>query len=876
MIRRVTLSNGLRLLVREMRSAPAVALNLWVGSGSSDDPEKLSGISHFIEHMLFKGSGGESRVDVAQEVHASGGYLNAETGCDHTMYYQVVPSGRWREVLRASVEASSAPAFRPNEVDAERGVVIEEARSGEADPGVFVWRRLMEVAFRGRPCGRPIVGTPESVSRITADDLREHHEAYHRADNLVQVIAGDVDPAVAIEFARGLLESLPDGGHRPRPAPLEPSRPGIRALTYPGSVEQPYVAVAFGGPHALHPDVPALDALCGLLGVGRSSRLSRALQSGDGVVSDIGSGLVTYRDAGLIVVRAVASTDDVDRILEGIFRETELIRREQPGGAEMEKNLRRLEAAYVLEHETPDSIARTLGFFETLGDYTWAEEYVDLLAQVGTEDIVRVARTYLDPEAATAICYVPGRPESPPVDRAARTRELAALAARPHRSSISDRPGPWSPPRVFTRPDVLRESPAAGCERLGLPNGGTLVACRSSALPLVSLTVGFRGGFTEEPPSMGGLTYLAERMASEGTRTRTADEIAESVEGLGSALAAAVERDGFGLGLTVVSRHVEEAVGILGDILVNASFPEERLPFAVGQVVSEIKEIEDHPLRRAIVALLPLAFPGLPHGRPLRGTVDSIGQLGVRDLAEWHGSRCAGDRLTACVVGDVQPSRASELLASVLKDLPSSSGEVSEPCYAAARPSGSTVMDLPGSAQSVVAVALKGPAGGTRDAVVARVLMRALSMMGGRLWRSLRERPPHAYHVGGTLLAYRSAGATVAYATSAPGQERAVVDGLIEEFERLVERGLEADELERTTRHLAGTLDISLMRAAARSASYAMAEVMGAGYEYIEGMSKVVRRVTNDDIVRVAGALMDPGGGFAEVILRGGSAADSK
>ena len=179
------------------------------------------------------------------------------------------------------------------------------------------------------------------------------------------------------------------------------------------------------------------------------------------------------------------------------------------------------------------------------------------------------------------------------------------------------------------------------------------------------------------------------------------------------------------------------------------------------------------------------------------------------------------------------------------------------------------VEDVQGWRQSVIALGLGGPAAGTREAIVARVIAGALSMMGGRLWRALRESPPHAYHVGAMQIAYRLCGATVTYATSPPGAEERAVEGLLSELERLAEHGLPEDELERVRRHLAGTLEISLMRGATRAAAYAMAEVEGAGHAYVEEMPAAVRTVTNDEVVDVARRYIEPGRGCAKVVLRG-------
>jgi len=228
--------------------------------------------------------------------------------------------------------------------------------------------------------------------------------------------------------------------------------------------------------------------------------------------------------------------------------------------------------------------------------------------------------------------------------------------------------------------------------------------------------------------------------------------------------------------------------------------------------------------------------------------------------------------MTACVVGDIEAEEAEGVIVDAFAGVPTSSGlelGAEEAVQSAELPVGSVVSELAGSPQSIVAVCVGAPRGGTEEAVVGRVIVRALSMMGGRLWRELRERPPHAYRVGGTMLAYAQRGASVAYATSAPGQERAVADGLVEEFGRLASQGLEADELERTKRHLAGSIEISLVRSAARSSSYAMAEVMGSGYEYVERLAASVENVTREDVARVASNYMDPAPGCAEVILKG-------
>lgn len=877
MVRHEVLPNGLRLLVCEMRAAPVVALNLWVGSGSANDPERLPGLSHFLEHLLFKGVRDDVVVDVAREVQEAGGYLNAETGYDYTVYHQIVPSERWSDVLEAQAAALSFPAFDSGVVETERAVIIDEARGAESDPSVFVWRRLMELAFDRHPYGRPIVGTADSLASITVSDLRTHHHRDYVSDSIVQVIAGDIDADDAVARARACLSGVRSGRSPLCPVVGEARGGGLRALQYEGSHGQPYVAAAFRAPNALHEDMPVLDALSGLLGVGRSSRLRRTLRTSQGLVSDVGAGVAAYLSAGLVVVRAVAATRDVDAVLRGVFREIERVRCERPSSTEMEKNLRRLESGYVLAHETADSIAHDLGFFETLGDSSYAEEYVDRLAAVTAEDIVTAARKYLVPDRATIVCYVPGRRGAQAVDRsddvAEAFRKAVSASIAAHES-----PSRWAP-SSFARPSLLRESSQLRTSRTTLDGRGTMIVSESRALPIVSVALAFPGGFVEEPDGQHGITYLMQKMGMLGTAVRSADQIADEIEGLGTGISSAVDRDGFGLGLTVVSKHMREAVSVLGDVVDNPSFPAGRLAAAKAEVLAEIGEIEDHPMQRAMLLLLPLVFPGSTYGRPIRGTRESMEGIGLDDVSRWHERVCAERRLIACAVGDASADVVSAIIDESLasrerEGAPRSWGNDRHDSIARtveSRPGGDAEEYAPESGQSVLVIGLAGPSAGTRESVVSRLINGALSMMGGRLWRALRERPPYAYHVGAMQAAYRQGGATIGYATSSPGGEAEAADALLSEFGRLARNGLEGIELERARRHVAGTLEISLMRGAARAAAYAMTEVTGAGYEHAQSMPSAVRSVTSDEVIEVARRYFDPDCGFAKVVLRGGA-----
>jgi len=894
--RSTVLPNGVRVIVQELCTAPVVALNLWVGTGGVDDPDGLEGTAHFIEHMLFKpGRGGGS--DLASRVYGAGGYVNAMTGPDHTTYYQVVPSATWREVMAAQAAALTSDRFDPAEVETERAVILEELRSGEANPDVLVWRRLMATGFTRHPLRRPVVGTEESLGAMTADTITDHYRAHYAGGNLTLVVVGDVDADEVFAEADRLFRAVPPGERPASHGVTEPEQTSLRAQSISGPVAQPYLSIAFHAPEALHGDIVSLDALSGLLGQGKSSRLRKRLGLDAGLVSDISCGVVGYRDTGLLIVRASLTTPDVGVVVAGVIDEIAGFADSPPTTAEMEKNLRRLEAAYLLEHETPETIAGGLGYFAVLGDWRLAETYIDRLATVTPADVGRVASRYLRPGNATLVAYGPTDSSLPEGDIAPFIADALAVGIEgterrgaPGETDTVRERGPVWESRGFERPMILAERRAPLRTRETLASGATLITSSSETLPLASIAVGFRGGHCEESDETSGATYLGMRAAVRGTTMRSGFELADEVESMGTSLATIVDRDGFGVGSTCLARLQGDAASLLGEVVLEPAFDPDQTALARTEVEGEIGETEDHPFRRAVLEILPLVFPEHPYGRALRGTRETLRTLDADALRKGQVAATAADRLIVCASGKVDASvlrDSAERLAAGVEDRRRTTASdarggdatggagrvttgvgtrpVTPPTPPVLRESVELTHGLPG--QSQIALGLAGPPAGSDDAVCLRFVTRALSMMGGPLWVALRENPPHAYAVHASSLLLAAGGAVLLSVTGRPGSESAAVDGLLSVLRETVTRGLDAEVLTRARNYVAGTMEIAMQRESTRAASYAMSELLGVGFERMERMPSEIRGLTNDDVVRVSSKWLDPDAGYARVVL---------
>jgi zinc protease len=874
MVHRRVLSNGTRLLVREMRTAPVVALGTWIPVGAADDPEHLSGISHFLEHMLFKDEAG---ARLTRAVQSAGGYLNAHTGYDHTAYYEVIPSGSWLSVLEAQIEVLSGPSFHVADIDSERAVILDELGLAEGDPSSLAWRRLMECAFAGSSYGRPVTGTREALVRIGAADLARYHRLNYAPERRVCVVVGDVDADTALDRAEealsrgrgpwgadaGRCAASPEAGGTAEQVPHWNHAESVLEV----EVGVPYVVLAFEAPDVLHEDVPVLDVLCGLLGLGRSSRLRRSLQYATGIVSRVTAGVASYRDTGVVGIRAVGTPGThPERIVDEICRELRRLRTQAISDTEMAKSVGRLEAGYALEHETVESVAATLGFFEMVGDHCRAEEYVNLLAGVTTCDLLRVADEYLSPERMTVSAVVPQGLGKVRLRGAAPAR--AAATPEGEDAAANEAAAGWGVPTPFSRPLMMLETGHTSTERTMLESGATLIVNESHAIPIVSVAVGFAGGFVDETDSEVGLTKATLHHMLKGTARRPGSRLSDDMEGLGSGFSTALERDGFGVGASVLSDRLGEALEVLFDAVAAPSFERSTFDTVRSELTADIAEDEDTAATRTALRLLPLLFPDHPYGRPISGTIDTISGLEWTRTADWHREHFSADGLVVCMSGDVTIEEAAAHLNGLVGGLGRSRGGRGGRVVRQG-PAGRLDEKLPGGGPSTIALGFPGPRMGTREAVALQVLASSLTMMGGRLWQSLREGPPFAYAVRATPLSLRLGGAFVGHVTAPPGSEEVAVERFVSELSGVGEDGLADQELRRGRRCLAGMLEIRMQRSAARASGYAMAEITGLGFERVDLLPGIVRGITGDDVAGVARKYLTAEDGPAVAILRG-------
>lgn len=413
------LASQLTVLVKEVHAAPVASFWVWYRVGSRNEHTGLTGISHWVEHMLFKGTPTFPKGAAEKAIAREGGTFNGMTWYDFTTYFATLPADRIELALRIEADRMVNVLFDPDEVAAERTVIISERQGAENNPEFLLNEELMAAAFRVHPYGSDTIGHMCDLETMTRDQLHTHYRTYYVPNNALAVAVGDFDADAMLRLVEQHLGAIPNGPDVPAVTAVEPPQRGERRVVVEGEGNVAYLQMVFRVPTAHEPDFFALTALdAALTGAGglkflgsgltnKSSRLYKALVATELATSISGSLLPTV-DPFVYALSAVVRTGHTPAEVEEAL-DTELARvvAEPVTLEELTKAIKQAKAQFAYSSESVTGQALWLGFSEVFADYTWFENYIANLSAITVEDVQRVAQKYLTRSNRTVGWYVP-------------------------------------------------------------------------------------------------------------------------------------------------------------------------------------------------------------------------------------------------------------------------------------------------------------------------------------------------------------------------------------------------------------------------------------------------------------------------------------
>ncbi len=400
------LGNGLRVVLKEDHAFPTIALNVVVRAAPRWEAPEQSGISHLLEHMVFKGTTTRGKGQLQRDVESFGGVINAGTSRDFTHFYVQAGSRFLPEAVDVLFDAVAHPALDPDELVLERRVVEEEAKFVGEDPAKQLWELAYQHCFQSHPYRRPMGGTPETLAKITRDDLVAYHRACYTPGNMSVVLVGDFDADTAMRLLNQTFGRLRAGPARP-PVASEPPSAG-RRVEKAGPGPRTHLLLAFPAPGADRwEDVPATDLLLALLSTGYNSRLNQLQQQHADLLSDLRAEYLTQANRGLFGIFATCPSGAADQVRALLLEAVGALRQRPVPADELGTAQSLLCSQFAFANESFADQADTLGFLEAIGSYKLAVGYPAAVRAVTPAALQAVAGRYLDPAAATLVVLHP-------------------------------------------------------------------------------------------------------------------------------------------------------------------------------------------------------------------------------------------------------------------------------------------------------------------------------------------------------------------------------------------------------------------------------------------------------------------------------------
>ncbi|HOX58261.1 MAG TPA: pitrilysin family protein [Candidatus Paceibacterota bacterium] len=814
-----TLDNGLTIIVREDHSAAVVSAQAWCMAGSIHEGKWLgAGLSHVLEHMLFKGTTKRPGSRIDQEVQEAGGYMNAYTSFDRTVFHIDVPNTGAKVALDVLCDIMQNATLPPDELAREQQVILREMDMNTDDPGRRAGRRLFETAYTRSPYRLTVIGYPDIFNELKPDDIRGYYHENYAPNNVFYVVAGDVKPDEVVAQIRAAYSQTKARALPPKVLPEEPRQTAPREVIEEAPIELGHFHVAWHIPELRHPDVPALDVLAALLGHGRSSRLYQSVREQKGLVHSVDAWTYSPGQPGLFGLSAMVDPDKFAPARNALLDEVEKMKAVSVPANELNKAVKQFISGTLAARKTMQGQAQDLGgSWLAASDLNFSERYLAAVKRVTPDDLQRVACDYLTPENRTLYSLLPE----------------------------------GTAPRPVAASETFREHPV---QKIELANGLRLLVKEDHRLPFVEFRAVFKGGVLAETADNNGLTQLTGKLLLKGTARRSAEDIAREIESVGGSIDSYGGNNSFGVNAEVLSGDFSTGLDLLADALLNPAFPAPALEREREVQLAAIRDQKDHLLHSASLAMRRALFGPTGYGLDALGSESSVQNIQVADLRSFHAQFARPNNCVLAIYGDIQTAQVKAAVEKSFASWQASSlaAEQARPSPLAPLTSPRRVSETRDKKQAVLVIGYQGTTVRDADRYALDLLHEACSDLGSRLFLRIREKLGLAYYVGAQNVVGLAPGYFAFYAGTAPEKAALVEAELLKEADLLRAEGLTAEELKRAKAKIIGQRKIARQDLGSFATTTALDELYGLGYAYTDTEDALYEAVTLDQLKVIA------------------------
>lgn len=880
-VKKTVLSNGLTVLTKEVHTAPVVSVQVWYRVGSRNEVPGINGISHQLEHLLFKGTQARP-IQFGRLFSALGSESNAFTSYDETAYYGTVERSKLGALMTLEADRMQNTVIGAEQLKSEKRVVISELQGYENSPSFRLGRVVMKAAFPNSPYGASVGGSKTDVEKFTLEQVKDHYKTYYRPENATLVVAGDFKTADALKLATQTFGKVPRGA---KPLALASITPAVKAsqpkpkepivLKQPGS--NALLNAVYPLPNVNHPDVPAIDLMDAVLTGGRSSRLYQNLVE-TGLSSSVGAYAAQMIDLGWYNISAIAAAGQpLSRVETALQQSLANIRQKPVTAEELERAKSQFRASLILGNQDISSQATQLGYNQTVaGDYRYIDRYLAAMERVTPADILRVAQTYLKPEQQTLGFFEPTLADgkagtSSPGSSGGRTSENFSAGPPVDPAEVAK----YLPPAqdLTTAANIVPQD-------LKLSNGLRVLLLPDHSAPTVNLSGNIRAGTIFDTPAKAGVAGLTASNLMNGTEAKSALALAKRLEDRGASLGFGASREGVGIGGSALVQDLPILVETLADVLLRPTFPEKQLELSRQRSLVGLKAALDDPGQLGRRAFQQAIYPE-NHPFHTFPTANSLKNITREDLALFHQRYYRPDTTVLSLVGDFDPAQVKLLLESALGQWRTAGQPPVMNFPAVALPKTATYLSklLPGKAESVTYLGYIGLSRKDPRYYAALVLNQVLGgdTLSSRLGTEIRDRQGLTYGIYSGFSAGQNAGPFLISMQTAPKDAQKAIGSTIGLLKQLREQGITATELENAKRSIKNSYPVGLANPSSVADAILSDTVVGLGLEELSQFPNKVGAVTAAQVQQVIQDFIQPdklvivtAGPGTETIKKGG------
>lgn len=776
-----------------------------------------SGITHFIEHMIFKGAPETGIGKLARDIKSYGGYVNATTSLDTTTFFAVVPSEYTEKALETLGTAVFNPGFNPNEVEKEREVILNEIRLHRDEPEYRLSETLFETAYISHPYKLPLIGYEDLFKKLTRDDLVSYHSKLYVPNNTVCAIAGNIDKEKTLAKVKEIFENKPrifDGRCENPPEPVQLSK---RAVTDKMDINMGYFAVGFHSTSMLDKDIYALDVLASVLGQADESRLRKALVKGTQMLFSVASYNYTPLYPGLFIVSGIGEPEKLEDAVNVVFKEIDRVKAVGVEEAEFNTAKNSVLAGYYATFETVNSLARDMADSQMFfGDADFSKKYTEEISKITSADVKKAAEKYLTESNSTIVYLVP---ENTGKGKAGTENKI----------------GPFSSPEKM----------------IELDNGIRLILKEDHRIPMVSLSFICLGGLKSEPDGLTGISELTAKMLLKGTKSRKENEIKAGMQERGGNISTFSGSNSFGIALVCFEKDLEYSMGILADAVKNPVFPEDELSKLIKETKSAIAIDDDDNFSQGILNLKKGIYKNHPYARRVMGEYESLDKMATDKIREFYKKVLTPENIVISCVGAFDSEKMEGIVREGFGAIKSSAYKMSDaPIEKLEKPEIKEIF-MP-KEEAVVFMGFNGVNIKNADKYKLDVLFRIMSGQDGKLFNSIRDMFGLSYTQGGASVLGLDDGFLFFYVASSPKDLDNALEILKGLISKLSTEPVSDEELTNAKNSLLGQFMMSLEKNSQKASAMGTDELYGLGYDNYKKYKENILKCTKDDIMEMA------------------------